>query len=477
MRRTKIIATIGPKTESLTDLRELAERGVNVFRLNFSHGTHKWHGTVIDRIKKLNTKLVQPCAIMLDTKGPEIRTGDLRVPVKLTKGKELVLTIDHNADYEKDGKVTVNYDAFVDDVEVGDKILVDNGLMTLQVLRKRKTDVHCKILDGGELGSRRHLNLPGKDVSLDALTDKDWADIKFGIKKGVDFIALSFVRSPKEVLVVKKFLAKEKANISVIAKIETLAATKCLEEIFAVTDGIMVARGDLGAEIPFTKVPLIQWDIAQMAAKFHKPTIVATQMLESMQNSPMPTRAEVSDVFAATWQRNDAVMLSGETAKGEFPLKAVDAMREIVLETENNYLKKRPIRKMEPDCARSEFCRNAGNAAEDLKDVVAIVVITKSGRMASLMSSCRPQVPIFAIVEDGEIGRKLQLYWGVRSLQIQFSKDPEKTIKSAIKEIHEQKKCSRKKGVIPDLKGKKFVLLSDILVGKKFEPALQIREF
>lgn len=470
MRRIKIVATVGPVTESLEMLEKLIEKGVNVFRLNFSHGDHAWHGRVIDRIQKINKTRAYPCAIMLDTKGPEIRTGDLKVPIQLKKGKTLILTVDHASDYEASGKVSVNYDAFIYDVAVGDTILVDNGNMTLRVKEKKKKDVFCEIIDGGELTSRRHLNLPGKDVSLDSITDKDWADIHFGIKKGVDFIALSFVRSAEEIRKVKQFLQDKKSFISVIAKIETLDAVERLGSIFEASDGIMVARGDLGAEIPFAEVPIVQWEIARMAGQYRKPVIVATQMLESMQHSPMPTRAEVTDVFAATWQRNDAVMLSGETAGGKFPLKSVEAMRSIALATEKNYLTKRSIRRTEPDCERSEFCKSAAAAAIDLPEIKAIVVITRSGHMANMMASFRPQVPVLAMTNEIDTCRRMQLVWGVEAAEIKFSSDPEKTIQRAMKKIIEQKMCSIKKG-------DKFVLLSDILAGKNMMPALQIREF
>ncbi len=468
MRRTKIVATVGPETESLASLEKLAKAGVNVFRLNFSHGTHSWHGDVIDRIKKLNKQTGENYAVLLDTKGPEIRTGDLKVPIQLRKGGTIVLTVDHLVDHTKSKKVVVNYDAFINDVEEGDKILVDNGLMALRVREKKEKDVICDVLEGGMLGSRRHLNLTGKNVSLESITKKDWEDIDFGIKKGVDFIALSFVRQAAEVQEVKEYLVSKKANIAVIAKIETADAVKNLGTILGVSDGVMVARGDLGAEIPFTQVPLVQWDIAQMSAKYQTPVIVATQMLESMQDHPMPTRAEVSDVFAASWQRNDAVMLSGETATGKYPFKSVEAMRDIVLETENNYLKKRSIRKVEPDDERSQFCKSAGSAAEDLAEVCAIVVITRSGYMAERMANFRPKVPIYAMTNELSTCRKLQLIWGTKAFHTSFSSDPEKTILRSIKMLVAK---------FPKLKGKKFVLLSDIITGNGKLPALQIREF
>jgi pyruvate kinase len=469
MRRTKIVATIGPETESLASLEKLAQAGVNVFRLNFSHGNHKWHGEVIDRIKKLNKNTGENYAIMLDTKGPEIRTSDLKVPIRLKKGGTLILTVDHLADHRETKKVVVNYDAFIDDVAVGDKILVDNGLMTLKVREKKGKDVICDVLDGGMLGSRRHLNLTGKNVSLDSITKKDWKDIDFGIKKGVDFIALSFVRKANEVQEVQDYLVSKKADIGVIAKVETADAVKHLASILETSDAVMVARGDLGAEIPFTQVPLVQWDMAQMSAKFGTPVIVATQMLESMQDHPMPTRAEVSDVFAASWQRNDAVMLSGETATGKYPVKAVEAMRDIVLETEKNYLQKRSIRKVEPHDERSQFCKSAGAAAEDLgEEICGIVVITRTGYMAKLMANFRPKVPIFAMTNEIATCRELQLMWGTKAFHTKFSSDPEKTILRSMKRLVKED---------PKLNGKKFVLLSDIITGNGKLPAMQIREF
>lgn len=467
MRRTKIVATIGPNTESYESLKALALAGVNVFRLNFSHGTHEWHRRVMDRIKKLNDDLGTYFSIMLDTKGPEIRTGDLKTPRELRKGEELILTVNHEG-YEEAGKVSVNYDAFICDVEVGDTILVDNGFMNLKVKEKKGKDVICEILDGGILGSRRHLNLPGKDVSLDSITETDWEDIRFGVEQGVDFLALSFVRHATEVQTIKKFLEKKKSSMLVIAKIETLDATEHLASIFDAADGIMVARGDLGAEVPFMQVPLLQWEMAQLAGKYKKFSIVATQMLESMSEHPMPTRAEVSDVFAATWQRHDAIMLSGETASGKYPIKAVQVMGDIAVETENAYLRKRSIRKIEPDDERTEFCKNAGSAAEDLDDVAAIVVITKSGKMARLMTAFRPKVPIFVIAEDASVCRQSQILWGSKTFQVKFSDDPEKTIERAVHLLITADK---------DLKGKKFVLLSDILVNKEMRPAVQIRTF
>ncbi len=467
MKHTKIVATIGPVSEDFETLERMALAGVNVFRLNFSHGTHEWHGEVIKRIKRLNKKLVHNVAIMMDTKGPEIRTGDIEVPLQLKKGEELILTV-APFDPKETKKVAVNYDGFINDVEKGEKILVDNGVMNLKVKKKTKTDIVCEVLDGGELTSRRHLNLPMKDVSLASITKKDWKDIKFGVEMGVDFIALSFVRRADEIKELKDFLEKEKAHVDVVAKIESFEATNHLGTICEAADAIMVARGDLGAEIPFSQVPRLQREIIDTTKHFQKPVIVATHMLESMIYNPIPTRAEVTDVSTAVFQRTDAVMLSGETAGGAYPLKAVKTMAEIIKETEKEYINDRPIRDLPVDSDRGAFAKISTRLAAALNDVLAIVVVTRSGYMANLVSSFRPKVPIFAFTNVPSTRRRMQLLWGVMSYRIQFSSDPEKTIARAKEEFLEKN---------PDWKGKKFVLAADSMVDGKFVPTLQIREF
>ena len=455
MKHTKIIATIGPVSKDLKSLESLVKAGVNIFRLNFSHGSHKWHGEVIKKIRKLNKIHESSIAIILDTKGPEIRTGDLSVPIKLRKGGKLTLTIDHNATYENSGKVGVSYDAFVNDIEVGEKILVDNGIINLKVTKKTETDIICKVLNGGVLTSRRHLNLPMKDVSLASITQQDWEDIKFGVKMQVDFIALSFVRRADEILELKRFLEKQKSCINVIAKIECYEATKHLGTICDASDGIMVARGDLGAEIPFSHVPRVQRELIETCKNFQKPVIVATQMLESMIHNPMPTRAEVTDVSTAVFQRADAVMLSGETASGKYPMQTVKAMTEIAKQTEKEYLSTRPIRNIEISSKRSEFAKTACQMAFEMKDIKAIVVITRTGFTARQVASFRPKVPIFTFTNDLCTQRQMQLLWGVQAHQIDFSQDPERTIKRARREFLEK---------WPKWKGKPFVLVADSLV-------------
>lgn len=464
MQKTKIVATIGPASCEYDQLKALAEAGVDVFRLNFSHGTHEWHGEVIKRIKRLNKERREKCAILLDTKGPEIRSGDLRVPIELDEGDELTLSI-RAGDYDKTGKIGVNYDAFVDDVEVGGAILVDSGVMKWEVVSKTDTDVVCKVLDGGELTSRRHLNLPGKDVSLDPITKKDWEDISFGMEMGVDFIALSFVRHAAEIFTLKEHFKTHKSKIQIIAKIESYEATNHLGTIAEASDGMMVARGDLGAELPMAEVPTWQLEIIKTAAQYKKPVIVATHMLESMIEHPVPTRAEVSDISTAVWQSTDAVMLSGETAGGEYPVRSVQMMSEIVSVAEKA-VNHDDIRELAVGHEREAFALTAATMPLDLPEVEAIVVITRSGQTARLVSSFRPSVPIFAFTNETTTRRQLQLVWGVRGFLIDFSSVPEKTIQRAEAAFLEQH---------PEWKGRKYVLVSDFLVEDKFIPTVQVR--
>lgn len=467
MRKTKIVATVGPACSEYEQLEALASAGVNIFRLNFSHGTYEWHADIIKKIKRLNKAHFDKYAILLDTKGPEIRSGDLKAPVMLQKGDSITLTISGNKTYEKDGKVGVNYDGFVHDVEVGERILVDSGVMSWRVTSKTKTDVVCEVLDGGELTSRRHLNVPGKDVSLEPITEKDWEDIAFGLEMGVDFIALSFVRHAEEIYELKKYLKKHKSKIAVIAKIESFEATNHLGSIAEAADGLMVARGDLGAELPMAEVPTWQLEIVRVAAEYKKPVIVATHMLESMIENPVPTRAEVTDISTAVWQSTDAVMLSGETAGGLYPVRSVETMMEVVAVAERDSASDQ-VRDLAVTHEREAFALTAATMPLDLPEVEAIIVITRSGQTARFVSSFRPSVPIFAFTNETTTRRQLQLVWGVNSFLINFSSTvPEKTIQRAEAAFLEQ---------YPDWKGKKYVLVSDFIVEDRFIPTVQVRD-
>ena len=467
MRRTKIVATLGPASGSYEMMEALSEAGVNIFRFNFSHGTHESQGELIKKVKRLNQKSPKSHAILLDTKGPEIRSGDLKTPLKARPGDRLIFSPDPG-DYELTGKIGVNYDQFVNDVEVGEKVLLDSGVIGLTVLEKTDTDVICEVHDEGVITSRRHINIPGKDVSLESITEKDWSDINFGIEMGVDIIALSFVRKADEILELKKYLKEQNAKIEVMAKIESFEATRHLGTICEAADSLMVARGDLGAEVPFEQVPKLQREIVETAAQYGKPVIVATHMLESMIKNPVPTRAEVSDVSTAVWQRADATMLSGESANGEYPVKSVEAMRQVQITTESEFLETRPMKDLEPLNDRGVFAKTGCQMAQTQKDIEAIVVITRSGETARRVARYRPKVPIFAFTNEPATRRKMGLNWGVEAFRIEFSSTPQTTILRA-------REAFLKK--YPDWKGKKYVLISDFLVDDEFVPTLQIRDF
>ncbi len=467
IKRTKIITTIGPVTEKYEQLEKLGSLGVDIFRLNFSHGDHSWHKKVIQRIKKLNRKTQQNFAIILDTKGPELRTGDVKSPIKIKKGDKILLTPEFVHSHSKE-KLSVNYDLLAKDVEVGEIILVDNGVMCFKVLEIQNKNVLIEVLEGGILESRRHLNIPGKEVSLKSITQKDWDDINFGIELNVDFIALSFVRTAEDIKKLKKYLIEKKSKIEIIAKIESFEATKHLDEIIKHTDAVMVARGDLGAEIPFYQVPKIQQDIISLAAKYKKPVIVATHMLESMIEHPIPTRAEATDIFEAVQQKADCTMLSGETAGGKFPFKAVKAMTNVIKESEKNLLKKWNFRHLETNSERELFAKISAEIANTDNNISAIIVITRSGFTAKITSSFRPIVPIFALTNTPSVKRKSQILWGTEGIHIDFSKTPNTTIKRAEKKILEK---------YPKLKNTSYVLLSDTLVDNEYIPAIQIRKF
>jgi len=340
MLSTKIICTIGPASDSPKKLAELAEAGMNIARLNFSHGTHHSHKKIIEQIRKLNKVRQYPIAIMLDTQGPEIRTGDKAIT--LISGKSVCVTIPPNE--ESDDTLFVNYVDLKDDLKEGSCISLDGGLMSLKVCGKTKKRLDCEVIDGGVVKAHRHVNLPGAIVKLPGITETDKRDILFGIEQKVDVIALSFVRSSETIREVKDILGAHAQQIKLIAKIENQEGVERLEEIVQEADGVMVARGDLGIEVELEEVPQIQRRIAYLCAKYGKRLIVATQMLESMIENPVPTRAEVTDVANAVFEQTDAIMLSGETSVGKYPIRSVEILVRIARRTENypgvNYTEK-----------------------------------------------------------------------------------------------------------------------------------------
>jgi pyruvate kinase len=422
--RTKIVATLGPSCDSPDMITQLIQSGVNVFRLNFSHGDHKTHGEYIQRIRSVSETLKSPVAIMMDLQGPKIRTGPLNKgePVTLVPEQTFVITT-RNVPGDKNC-VGTSWSSLPNDVANGDRILVSDGLIELRVEQVIDSDIHCMVVTGGTLSERQGINLPGVTLTAPALTDKDKEDLVFGLKQGIDYVALSFVRCQEDVVDVKNIAAGLGLNPQVIAKIERPEGIDRFPEILEVSDGIMIARGDLGVEILPEKVPLVQKQIIAAANRAGKPVITATQMLDSMIRNPRPTRAEASDVANAIIDGSDAVMLSGETATGKYPLESVRMMARIapVIETgvsRGDKIKlpgwNIPVVSNQADAIADAACNLA-----DKEAVCAIVVLTRSGDTARYISRRRPAVPIVALTPDRDVYRRLALVWGVNPLLTAF---------------------------------------------------------
>jgi len=442
----------------------LAEGGMNIARLNISHGNYEWHRKVIKHIRTLNEKCQYSIAVMLDTKGSEVRSGDLKNELSLSKGDEFIFTVRREPEYPEN-TTEVSYDSFIDDVKVGDIILVDGGMISFKVKEKTAQDMICECRDGGILTSRRHLNIRGKSVKLPSITEGDWKDIEFGIKEGVDFIALSFVKTPGAVKDLKRFLAKKKSPAEVVAKIESAVSIQHLEEIIKASDGVMVARGDLGSELPFEEVPLIQEKIVKLSRFHGKPVIIATHLLESMIIHPTPTRAEVSDIAQAVKERADAIMLSGETATGNYPFKALEVMDKVARRIEKKMEESKKVIVPISDSPEEQITMSAAIIGNNIK-ADYILVFTRSGFMASLLSRCRPNSPIYAFANTMHVSRKLNLYWGMQSFHIEFFHNPEKTIQHAIAFLKKRKLIK---------KNHRVVIVSDILASEEFVDTIQVR--
>ena len=465
MRKTKIICTIGPKTESFDQLEKLALAGMNVVRLNMSHAKHDGAARIIRAIKTLNRKLADPIAILLDTQGPEIRTGDITGELALTTGDEITISVRDGGDVEA-SSIRIHYDDLVSALKIGDRITVDNGIINLQVLTKNDNGtLGCKIIDGGILKSKRHVNLPGIRVNLPAITNKDRSDIAFGIEQEVDFIALSFVREAEDVRELKALLGKKAGKIKIIGKIEDQSGVANLDEILQEVDGIMVARGDLGVEINLAELPNVQRKIVRRCAEEGKRVIVATHLLESMIENPIPTRAEVTDVANAIYEEVDAVMLSGETTIGKYPIRCVEQLVEIARASERvpglSF-----VQKLTPDSDKQQIAHYAVQLAESI-GAKGTVVITRRGYMADFVTNCHPQKSrIYAFTNDSQTRRRLVLNRNVSPYRIAFSQDPEKTLTSAFKLL------KSKAGLDS---GDKVVVISDMLSGQGIE-AIQVRK-
>ncbi len=413
-RRAKIVCTLGPASNSEEKLEELMRHGMDVARLNFSHGTHEDHARLIQRLRKVAAGQNRTICILQDLQGPKLRTGKLAsgAPVALKQGECITLT-----GREVPGNASAVSTTFpiAREVQRGAGILLSDGLIELRVKSVSGEDVECEIINGGLLGQHKGINLPGTALSLPAMTAKDCSDLEFGLKNGVDAVALSFVRSANDVLEAKRLIRLHGRSALVIAKLEKPQAIDNLEEIFDVADGVMVARGDLGVEVPAEQVPIIQKHVIRRALEWRKPVITATQMLESMIENPRPTRAEASDVANAVFDGTDAVMLSAETASGKYPREAVDMMARIIVEAEAHMQENPLIRRRADRRALSiseTICESVAHAAYEL-DMSGIAVFTQTGTTARLVSKYRPQCKIFGLANEEHVCNQLNLFWGV----------------------------------------------------------------
>lgn len=419
MKRTKIVCTIGPASESKEVFKKLVVKGLNVARLNFSHGSHEEHGERIRVIKEVREELNEPVAILLDTKGPEIRTGKFKDPeVELLEGQEFTIT---TRDVLGDNTIcNVSYEGLARDVKIGDSILIDDGLVELKVQRIiGDTDIQCIVENAGVVKNNKGVNVPGVKINLPAITEKDESDIKFGIEMDIDFIAASFVRKAADVLAIRKILEDNNgSHIQIISKIENQEGMDNLDEIIEVSDGLMVARGDLGVEIPTEEIPLAQKEMIRKCNRAGKPVITATQMLDSMIRNPRPTRAEVTDVANAIFDGTDAIMLSGETAAGKYPVEAVEVMSNIAKRAEASidYRGLLKTKAIEMETSVTDAISHATcTTAADL-DASAIVTATSSGYTTRMVSKFRPSAPIIATTTSESVRRRLSLIWGVYSV-------------------------------------------------------------
>lgn len=468
LRRTKIIATLGPATESEDMLAGLIRAGVDIVRLNMAHATHEWTRTVIRRIRAVSQTVGREVAIMMDIKGPEIRTGDLSTPIELQAGEVFDFTVKPGSDRdnaEEIRSVDVNYRDLVRDIKVGDTVLVDNGLIRLEVLAKDEAHIRCRVLIPGELKSRRHINLPGVKVNLPSFTAKDRADATVGLDEGIDFLALSFVREAADIALLRDFLEERKSTVGIIAKIEDQSAITNLDAIVQACDGLMVARGDLGIECPFEELPVIQRRAVRACLRHGRPVIVATHMLESMIEQPVPTRAEITDVANAVFELADCVMLSGETTVGKYPLDCVQILDKIArrMESEDN-----------PDTRQLAELNNERlrvlHSAVVLADSLPgskLLTFTRYGTMVRGLAALRPVcAPILAFTPKAGLHRQMNLLRAVEPYLMPFASEPDITIENAISHL-------RRHGRVDA--GDKLIIATDILSQDRLFESVQLR--
>ena len=467
-RRTKIVFTLGPATESEAMLEKIILAGADVARLNMAHAKHDWTRTIIRRIRAVSKKVGREIAIMMDIKGPEIRTGDLATPIELKPGDIFDFTVKPSTPREAAEEirsVDVNYKDLVNDINVGDTVLVDSGLIRLEVLEKQDAHIRCRVLIPGQLTSRRHLNLPGVKINLPSFTEKDRADALVGIEEGIDFVALSFVREAKDIEQLREFLREQKSTAHIIAKIEDQSAIENLQEIVQTCDALMVARGDLGIECPFEDLPIIQRRAVHKCHQHGKPVIIATHMLESMITLPMPTRAEITDVANAVFERADCVMLSGETTIGRYPIECVKILEKIACRIEDELTNDTD----EPATFEHEKMKILRAAVVMANEVPGsqILTFTRQGFIARGLAALRPpRAPILAFTPTIEILRQLKLLRSVEGFLLPFESDPDNTIKQAIAQLVKAKRVRA---------GDKLIVVTDILSHDRLVDSVQLR--
>ena len=464
-RLTKIVFTLGPATADEAMLERLIVAGVDVCRLNMAHADHAWTRAMIHRVREVCRRTGRHIALLMDVKGPEIRTGDLPAPVQLETG-QLIDFLPQGGAAEPDIlAVSVNYPHLGGDVIAGTTVLVDSGLIRLEVMSAAPDRVRCRVVVPAKLGSRRHINLPGVKVRLPALTAKDRGDIALGAEEGVDFFALSFVREADDVDILRRLLSEKKSAARIIAKIEDQSGLANLDEIITAADAIMVARGDLGIEVPMEDLPLIQKRAVDACIQHRKPVIVATHLLESMISSPVPTRAEVSDIAGAVWSTADAIMLSGETTTGLFPLECVQFMKRVAGRIEGSMTKgynSGLVLKTNKD----RLLRSAIVLAQELGDA-GIIVFTRSGLLPQALAALRAwRCPIYAFTDEPQVFRHMLLLWGVEPFLMEFTAEPERTINDAFAYLLRRGWVQR---------GDWMVVVTNALAGERTIDTIQMR--
>ncbi|HBI72392.1 MAG TPA: pyruvate kinase [Lachnospiraceae bacterium] len=440
MRKTKIICTLGPSTDRNDVLRELVLAGMDVARFNFSHADHEEHLGRLKKLEELRQELHIPVATLLDTKGPEIRIGTFKEDKKIQLNEGQTFTLTTNPIEGDENQVSISYPNLIYDIEVGTTVLIDDGLIEMYVTDMTPTDIICKVKNGGIISSRKGVNVPGIHLTMPYISDKDHLDILFAIEHDYDYIAASFVRSAEDVEDIRKILKKYKSQTKIIAKIENLQGIQNIDSIIEAADGIMIARGDMGVEIPYEDVPVLQKEIIKKVYNSGKQVITATQMLDSMIKNPRPTRAEATDVANAIYDGTSAIMLSGETANGKYPVEALKTMIKIAVRTEADIDYKKRFRMRDDRYCKSDITEAISRAtvttAHDL-DAKMIITVTTSGRTARMISRFRPSCQIMGCTTDPKVYRQLSMAWGVTPLLIDLEHDTFELIEHAIQAVED----------------------------------------